>query len=335
LHAGDLIVASVAAGYRSVDRELVTRDAEARRAFIEELLGAIVVDGASAARLRRHALRRGLDPDSGYRLTVIAADRSDADLEAAVRELTAGVGARSSAERARSGLRLPLIVDWRGRIVVLARTDWPGLPRLRGALDTVLGGSSRSHRHDWTAVVGHHVAGVERLAPALAGLVETLRAAERLGHRGWLDHPDELAVERLLLTDDRQLAVVVERELGPLLAEPRMGDELVETLEVYFEAGENMRETARRLHLANRTVAYRLERIEGLLGGPIDGPRRERLVVAMLARRILARVAARSAAEAVSGRRSGRAATASGRRSDRAAAASGRRTVRAVAATRP
>ena len=118
-------------------------------------------------------------------------------------------------------------------------------------------------------------------------LVDTLRTAERLGHRGWLDHPNELAVERLLLIDDELLGVVVDHELGPLLADPRMGDELVETLDVYFEAGENMREAARRLHLANRTVAYRLERIETLLGGPLDGTRRERLVVALMARRIL------------------------------------------------
>jgi DNA-binding PucR family transcriptional regulator len=68
-----------------------------------------------------------------------------------------------------------------------------------------------------------------------------------------------------------------------------MGEELVETLVVYFDAGENMREAARRLHLANRTVAYRLERIESLLGGPLDGARRERLVVALLARRVLER----------------------------------------------
>jgi DNA-binding PucR family transcriptional regulator len=52
---------------------------------------------------------------------------------------------------------------------------------------------------------------------------------------------------------------------------------------VYFEAGENMRETARRLHLASRTVAYRLERIGATIGRPIDGEARARLSVALLA----------------------------------------------------
>ena len=47
-----------------------------------------------------------------------------------------------------------------------------------------------------------------------------------------------------------------------------------------------MRETARQLHLANRTVAYRLAGIEALLGGPLDGPARRRLAVALLVNRL-------------------------------------------------
>ena len=281
LHGGDIIVAAVASGYRAVDRELVARDVEARRAFLEELIGSIVTDTAASGRLRRHASARGLDPDDAFRLVAIAADITDDALDVAVHRLASLLGILSAGERARTGLTLPQVIGWRGRIVVLARGDWPGLVRLRSALDPVaLGGA-------WTAVVGSVVSGVEALAPALAELVETLRTAERLGHRGWLDHPDELAVERLLLMDDDLLAVVVDRELGPLLADTRMGEELLQTLRIYFDSGENMRETARRLHLANRTVAYRLERIESLLGGPLDGPRRERLVVALLARRVM------------------------------------------------
>ncbi len=305
LHAGDVIVAAVASGYRAVDRELVARDVEARRAFLEELLGAVTLDASGAGRMRRHALARGLDPDGSFRLVAVAAEGSDEAFDDAVSRLATGLGILSAGERARTGLTLPQVIGWRGRIVVVARGDWPGLPRLHTTLDAVLGdrppaGAARlaiRGRDDspsvgeaaapWTAVVGPVVTGVEALAPALHALVDTLRTAERLGHRGWLDHPNELAVERLMLNDDELLGVVVHHELGPLLADARMGAELVETLDVYFEAGENMREAARRLHLANRTVAYRLERIETLLGGPLDGTRRERLVVALMARRLL------------------------------------------------
>ena len=48
-------------------------------------------------------------------------------------------GILSAGERARTGLTLPQVIGWRGRIVVLARGEWPGLPRLRVALDAALG----------------------------------------------------------------------------------------------------------------------------------------------------------------------------------------------------
>jgi hypothetical protein len=47
-----------------------------------------------------------------------------------------------------------------------------------------------------------------------------------------------------------------------------------------------MREAARRLSLANRTAADRLERVEGLLGAPLDDAARRRLAVALLVRRL-------------------------------------------------
>jgi DNA-binding PucR family transcriptional regulator len=120
----------------------------------------------------------------------------------------------------------------------------------------------------------------------LADAVDAARTAEEVGLRGWIPDPAHLAVERLLLAQRDLAQAAVDHELGPLLRDERLGPELVETLQVYFDAGENMRETARRLHLANRTVAYRLARIEGLLGGPLDDAARRRLAVALLVRRL-------------------------------------------------
>jgi purine catabolism regulator len=65
-----------------------------------------------------------------------------------------------------------------------------------------------------------------------------------------------------------------------------MGEELVETLEVYLASRQNIRETARRLHLASRTVAYRLERIESLLGTRLDGEGSMRIAAALMALRV-------------------------------------------------
>ena len=116
------------------------------------------------------------------------------------------------------------------------------------------------------AVCAPAVDGVGSLAATYADLVDATRTAQRLGRRGWIPDPDALALERLLLAD-RQLAdAIVRRELGPLLADERFGEELIETLQAYFDAGENVTAAARRLNLATRTVAYRLEKIESLRG---------------------------------------------------------------------
>ena len=65
-----------------------------------------------------------------------------------------------------------------------------------------------------------------------------------------------------------------------------MGEELIETLEVYLGAKQNIREAARRLHLAPRTVAYRLERIESLLGSELEGEAVVRVSAALVALRV-------------------------------------------------
>ena len=141
------------------------------------------------------------------------------------------------------------------------------------------GRGRRSWRHPWR--------GIAELPGSLTLLTDALRAGELVGHRGWQDGPGALAVEGLLIADRSLTEAAVRHELGPILADERMGVELVETLDVYLSCGSNMRETARRLHLAHRTVAYRLARIEQLLGHPIDGPGHGRLAVALLGWRSL------------------------------------------------
>ena len=284
LGGADLAALAIAEGYLGTDRAVVARDATARRAFLEELLTSITHDPPASARLRRLATRYGLDALASYRLVAISLQAATPDDEAhdLADRLAARVDAPSSADLARGTstlLALPQVMGRGRRIVVLARADWPGEIRLRRALDDLAPG--------WVAVGSDPVDGVDGLSHALMTLIETLRAAERTARVGWIEDADDLAVERLLMLDETLLEVIVGRELGPLLRDPRMGDELVETLRTYFECGENMRETARRMHLAPRTVAYRLERIEEILGRPIDGDIRPRLSVALLAYRAL------------------------------------------------
>ena len=136
------------------------------------------------------------------------------------------------------------------------------------------------------AVGSRAIDGVGPLAATYADLVDATRTAQRLGLRGWIPDPEQLALERLLLADRHLADATVRRELGPVLADERFGEELIETLQAYFDAGENVTAAARRLHLATRTVAYRLEKIESLLGHPLDGENGRRLSTALMVHRL-------------------------------------------------
>jgi hypothetical protein len=282
-------------GYRAAERDILARDVAAQRAALDELLGSTSPEGSVTARLRRLAIRCGLDPDASLRLAAVLpgpdadptpddpgmddddlqaiADRIDRLLRRPVRrDADAGVA---------SGLRLPLAITWRGAIVAILGPDAHQWHRLKDAVANVLGAGTLS----WTGIAVR-VEGVRALAASLLELQEGLRVADGIGRRGFIDDIAELGVERLLLSDPELASTVIERELGPLLADPRMGTELIETLQVFFDAGKNGRETARRLHLADRTVAYRLERAEGLLGHGFDGEAGRRLSIALTLRRL-------------------------------------------------
>jgi purine catabolism regulator len=119
-------------------------------------------------------------------------------------------------------------------------------------------------------------------------------AAHRLGPLAG-DGPahfyDALVLYRLLspLAAGPGLANFVEAELGPLLSyENQHPAELLRTLDAYLKANGNKITTAKMLHLQRRSVYYRLERIEQLLGRSLNDPeQRVRLYIALRAHDIL------------------------------------------------
>ena len=273
----------------------------------------VAADASTEARLRRVALRYGLDPEGAYRLVAIApgpeADPmperpgiGEEELDALAGRIGHLLGSPDpGAEGVGAGIRLPAALPLLGRIAVLTGDDWAGLTRVPGVLDTILGGlataaSSRGRRRGgspaepaqaaWVAVGSAAIDGVGSLAATYADLIDATRTAQRLGLRGWIPDPEDLALERLLLVDPDLADATVRRELGGVLADERFGEELIETLQAYFDAGENVAAAARRLHLATRTVAYRLEKIESLLGSPLDGENGRRLSIALTVHRL-------------------------------------------------
>jgi hypothetical protein len=277
----DLLVGAVADGYNEVDRESVARDAEMRRGLLEDLLGSAPTDPVTAARRRRLADRYGLAPDGAYRVVAVTAGRLGAEalLEDAAHALARRLRRPTQGSASRAAFPLPQVLAWRGLVIVLAKASWPASTRLPPLLGELLGA-------DWIAVAANPVRGVEEIGEAMGRLTVSLRTAARIRRAGWIDTPDELALEELMTVDDNMLESAVDRELGAILADERMAAELIETLEVYFESGQNMRETGRRLHLAPRTVAYRLERVGRLIGHPLDGATCRRLTVALFAYRM-------------------------------------------------
>ena len=309
----ELTSLAVTDGYRIAERDILARAVEARRGALQELLGVVADDAASQARLRRVAARHGLNPDRAYRLIAIApSPESDPtperpgigeeDLELLAGRIGHLLGSTApGAEGVGAGIRLPTVLPLMGRICILAREDWAGLTRVPDALDNVLGNFAaaalskrKSHKGGladisqaaWVAVGSRPIEGVGTLAATYTDLVDATRTAQRLGLRGWIPDPEQLALERLLLADPQLADATVRRELGPLLADERFGGELIETLQAYFDASENVTAAARRLNLATRTVAYRLEKIESLLGHPLDGDNGRRLSTALMVHRL-------------------------------------------------
>jgi hypothetical protein len=283
---------AIGEGYRAAEGEMVARDAAARRAALDEMIGA-AGDARTATRSRRLAMRYGLDPDASYRVVAIlpgsradptpdAPGIDDGDLETIAGRIDHLLRRPSRHDHGPgSGIRVPLAITWRGSIVALLGTDPREWRQLQSAAAKVLGSDLPS----WIAIA-MWAEGVSGFGPALIELQEGLRVAVMIGRSGLVDDLAELGLERLLLSDPGLAAVILDRELGPLLADKRMGEELIETVQVFFDVGENRRETARRMHLADRTIAYRLDRAIALLGHDLDGEAGRRLNIALALRRL-------------------------------------------------
>ncbi len=101
-----------------------------------------------------------------------------------------------------------------------------------------------------------------------------LDAMAKLDRRDQVIDARKLGVYRLLITatDPGELRDFAERVLGPLLDGDDHRRALLDTLRAYVDSGFNQREAARRSFVHFNTVAYRLRRIEELLGLDLDDP---------------------------------------------------------------
>jgi DNA-binding PucR family transcriptional regulator len=96
---------------------------------------------------------------------------------------------------------------------------------------------------------------------------------------------DDVELECVLLGDERAARAFVVNQLAPLDA-GRDGAKLRKTLSAYFGCSFNASAAAAKLKVNDRTIAYRLNNIEQLLGRPVRA-RQTELQAAIRLERVL------------------------------------------------
>ncbi|MGX5655857.1 PucR family transcriptional regulator, partial [Geodermatophilus nigrescens] len=141
-----------------------------------------------------------------------------------------------------------------------------------------------------TVAVADPVADLAAVPDAVAEARELVAMTRRIGGRHPVVLAQDLAVHRLLAgsVDGAALAAFVTAQLGPLLDhDAAHGTDLLRTLDAHVATGMSKTRTADVLGIRRQTLYARLQRIERLLGAPVDEPgQRTRLGTALSAWRV-------------------------------------------------
>ncbi len=168
----------------------------------------------------------------------------------------------------------------------------PGLAEIEAfgrAVQDVAHGLGR--RLSFSVGIGNLASSPQELARAHEEARQALRLARRGGGGGRVISYRSLGALRLLLEvrEPAALRRFVDETLGPvLLYGQQRGTPLLATLEALAAAGWNQRAAARDLHIHINTLAYRVQRLEALLGVSLgDAETRVVLRIALQARSLL------------------------------------------------
>ena len=264
----DVAVTGVALEFAKIRATVEVEERLRGEAIGDLLTGTYPSEGAMAAR----AARLGHDLGQPHELLVIEIAQPSTDeagdlerrLLAAAREYLAAHAPRS------------LAVPYDGIIVVLARR--PARRRreagafagdLRTALESVAGAGTV------TIVLGETCERPDAYAPSYAVARRALDVMTGLGRRGSIIGPRELGPYALLLqaSSREDLEAYAHDTLAPLMEHDRRnGAELLDTLRVYLEQDRVQRRAAERLFIHVNTVAYRIDRVEQLMGRSLGDP---------------------------------------------------------------
>jgi sugar diacid utilization regulator len=245
------------------------------RDFFDDLLDA---EGQSAETLTARAHQLGADLARPHAVLVIRRDalpvdsgRVDDDREAYAHRSLLSLVQRTGAA-------------WKGATLTATRSDhvvvlWHDAAQNRSALEFAehLRREIQAYASGWTATisVGPTCSDVREYGDAYRLTCGVLDLVQQCGRRDRVVSLDTIGAYRLLLQvkRPRELQAFAESTVGPLHAYDRQHQtQLGATLNCYMSQRCNVSVTAKQLHVHPNTVAYRLRRVEELLGIDLSDP---------------------------------------------------------------
>lgn len=263
----DAIVA-LASGYDDAQHAAIRRDEALRREFVDDLL-----HGGDPGRLAERAGRFGLALAAHHIVAVIRDERPFTDADQRTRRLGETLRSRLSP----SGV---LVTTKDGLLVcVLQSTDGVAFGE---HLRATVGGERPG-----TIGIGRSHPGAGGVARSYDEARTALDLTGRLGVSARELLGAGLLVYQVLGRDRAAIVDLVDTVLAPLEHTRGGANPLLDTLTVYFRAG-NASAAARTLHLSVRALTYRLARIHRLTGyDPTSPDQRYTLETAVIGARLL------------------------------------------------
>ena len=273
LRASDAAVAAAAEGFQAARRFAVRREESARREFVDDLLGGTADIGALAARSEEF----GLDLGGPHVLAVATAGTPFVDATPIVSRVEDAVSRASG-----GGDTLVTTKEGLLTCVLPAGAAESTVESLMATLRRSLG------ERGWRVGIGRAYPGAAGVLRSYEEARDALDLAARLGLPGPVARSVDLLVYQVLLRDRAAITDLIDTVLTPLTTARGGARPLLDTLAAYAAHGGNTAATARALHLAVRTVTYRLDRIAALTGyDPARPDDRYVLQTAVLGARLL------------------------------------------------
>jgi sugar diacid utilization regulator len=274
-------VAVLVEGHQTERRHMIRREESLRREVIDDLLRG----DSDVARMVERAEPFGLDLGRPHSLVLAAPGKRLPDCGAAAALL----------ERAvidKFGDRGVVVADKDGQIVIMVPSQTTGIGGPIATNDVgefVHSELLRVRKGDpWRVATGRAYPGAYGIARSYEEAREALSLSESLRLDASVVHARDLLVYRVLVRDQVAIVDLVHAVLGPLTKARGGAAPLLLTLQTYLDSGGVATETARRLHMSVRTVAYRLAKIVTLTGhDPNDPDQRLALHVAAVGARLL------------------------------------------------